>query len=417
MDKVDLEFLKDELATQLNSYQTNNFSSDLLKDVLSEKSNLYVSNAKLDNLLSSKNEWESCVDSLENHALFILDDKLRIIRANRTIEAWGWGDVTETSGTHILNLLNQKNIGNVTNEWSLLNVQKNTVWESYVSDINELYRFSYYPVRDLDSFHHDEKCFATLLITNLTNDECLTSNETKTDHKNIGSRNEFESLLEKSGSLVNTLTEKLIGSQECERKRISSELHDGVGQVLSALRYQIESVISDSKMTLKQRKNDVILNDVLNNIIVALTDLKRISVGLGSSILDDLGLVMTLKWFVNEYIKVYTGLNVDLKVTVSENDIEDENKSVIYRVVQESMNNIAKHSKANNVSILLTKLDGVILLRIEDDGCGISEDNKNKKSGLGLKSMKERALNSNAKFSIGSIASSGTVVQLHWEVD
>ena len=81
------------------------------------------------------------------------------------------------------------------------------------------------------------------------------------------------------------------------------------------------------------------------------------------------------------------------------------------------MNNIAKHSKANNVSILLTKSDRVILLRIEDDGCGISEDNKNKKSGLGLKSMEERALKSNAKFSIGSIASSGTVVQLYWEVD
>ena len=167
----------------------------------------------------------------------------------------------------------------------------------------------------------------------------------------------------------------------------------------------------------RKQKSDHVFNDVLDNIKVALSDLRRISVDLRPSVLEDLGLLMTLRWFTGEYNKVYSNLNVDLKIDASESEIKEEHKVVIYRIAQEAMNNIAKHSKAENILLSLTKSKKGLLLRISDDGSGfdLKEVKEDKDRGLGLDSMEERALKSDASFKMSSSALSGTVVQVFWE--
>ncbi len=196
-------------------------------------------------------------------------------------------------------------------------------------------------------------------------------------------------------------------------------MHDGVGQTLSALKYQVEAAIIEAKESSDSGKNDATLDNILKSATAALAELRRVSVELRPSILEDLGILMTLKWFTNEYNKVYADLNIDLQFNILELDIPDEYKSIIYRIVQESMNNIAKHSDAKNIFIHLTKSESGILLRITDDGCGfdLEKVRNDKKSGLGLKSMEERAVNSGAKFTMNSSVSSGTVVQVFWSND
>ena len=427
MEDVILKRVKEELSAQLDSYRLVNTSKDILLHFIN-KENDWVSSSfeKFDSILSAKNEWESCVDSLEHQAVIVLDDELKIIRTNRTIELWGWADVKDVRGTHIINLIKpaieHSLVNDWVNEWCQLDTQSNVEWVSNCFITDKTFRFSFYPNRDVESFYHDDSCYAVMLITDITNQKelILKSNDFNITENSQIKTNLFKKEKEKikeSEDRLHQLANKLIRSQESERKRVSGELHDGLGQLLSALKYQIESVVLESSKTSKKRKNDIVINSVLNNITTALSELRRISVDLRPSILDDLGLVMTLRWFANEFSNIYTELNVDLYIDISESDVSDENKNIIYRIVQESMNNIAKHANAKNIFIHLTKSDSGILLRVTDDGCGfdIKKTKRNKKSGVGLKSMEERAVNSGGEFKMNSIELSGTVVQVFWK--
>lgn len=427
MDDSNIKRVKEELSAQLNSYRFVNESKDILRHFINvENDELSEAYNKFESILSAKNEWESCVDCLEHQAIIVLDDELKIIRTNRTIELWGWADVKDVRGTHILNLIKpaieHDLVNDWVNEWCQLDTQSNVEWISNNYIAEKTFRFSFYPNRDIESCHHDDDCYAVMLISDITNQKLLTP---KLNDLNVAENRQIKtSLLNKekekikeSEDRLHQLAHKLITSQEVERKRVSSELHDGVGQLLSALKYQVESVVIESNQSSKKRKDDIVLTSVLNNITTALSELRRISVDLRPTILDELGLLMTLRWFVNEYTNIYTELNVDLHIDISESDISDEHKNAIYRIVQESMNNIAKHANAKNIFVHLIKSDSGILLRITDDGCGfdIKKTKRSKKSGVGLESMQERAVNSGGEFKMSACDLSGTVVQVYWE--
>ena len=418
MESADLKLLKDELETQLHSYRSNQFSEDLINHC-SGNTEQSVLDLDLETILSAKNEWESCVDSLEHQAMIILDHELKVVRVNRTVEIWGWGSVTDVCGTHVLTLINPALENDTVNDLVQLDIQANTEWESHNSVTDRKYRFSFYPNRDIDSFHHDDSCYAVLLVSDITIKKLplVNSNIINRRKKDLFDKDYRSDLAVKTEKRMHQLAEQLINSQEDERKRVSSELHDGVGQILSALKFQIESVVSESNNTSKQRKNDVVLSNVLDNIKVALTDLRRISVDLRPSVIDDLGLLMALKWFVGEYIKVYKDVKVDLQLDVQESTLSDKNKNIIYRIIQEAMNNIAKHAHAENIFLQLTKSENGLLLRISDDGHGfdLDEVKKSESKGLGLKSMEERALDSGANFTMSSNPSSGTTIQIFWK--
>ena len=224
-------------------------------------------------------------------------------------------------------------------------------------------------------------------------------------------------LIEIAELKANKLACQLMSSQQNERERVSNELHDGIGQVLTALKFQVGTIVNEVKETSQQRKNDTVLMDVLDNVKVALSDLKHISLDLQTPIIDELGLIKSLEWFVSKYQNIYTDIEVEIQLDVYESEISDDRKNILYRIVQEAMNNIAKHAHAKNVYLQLTSSSEGLLLRVSDDGCGfdVNDKKENYNAGLGLKSLENRAVKSGAKFKIISNSYSGTIIQVFWK--
>lgn len=134
------------------------------------------------------------------------------------------------------------------------------------------------------------------------------------------------------------------------------------------------------------------------------------------ALLGDLGLLPTIGWFVRDYQKTYPHIRVEKQTEIEETQMPDPLKPVIYRILQEAMNNIAKHSKANRVSIsLMRKRGDRIELVIEDNGIGF--DTESVKKGLGLGSMRERAELSGGLFDNESVKGKGTVIRASWPIE
>jgi signal transduction histidine kinase len=141
---------------------------------------------------------------------------------------------------------------------------------------------------------------------------------------------------------------------------------------------------------------------------------RRIQMDLRPSILDDLGILATIGWFTREFQKVYSRVSVAKQISVEENEIPDSLKTVLFRVMQEAMNNVAKHSKAHLIRISLRKLRDKIELIIEDNGAGFEPESI--KKGLGLTSMRERTELSGGSLTIESTPGMGTAIKAQWPI-
>jgi PAS domain S-box-containing protein len=222
--------------------------------------------------------------------------------------------------------------------------------------------------------------------------------------------------LARTSELLRDLSSKLLSTQEAERKRIAGEIHDTLGAGLAAIKFKVEyfqqqmSEVSGAAT----ESLDILIPLIQENIDVC----RRIQQDLRPSMLDDLGLLPTLSWFCRRYQTIFTGIKVELGQTVQEKDIPDSLKTVIFRVMQEAMNNIAKHSKADLVHLSLGKRDGRIELVLEDNGQGFDMkkvlDSESTKRGLGLTSMRERTELSGGSFSVESAEGKGTVIRAIW---
>jgi PAS domain S-box-containing protein len=214
---------------------------------------------------------------------------------------------------------------------------------------------------------------------------------------------------------LSDLSEKLLLAQEDERKRIALELHDGIGQSLSAIKFGVESAIQASGEKTPQQYGEY-LQSVVDRLRDAIEEVRSISMGLRPSILDDLGLVATVGWFCREFQSTYPTISINKRVDVEDKDIPDVLKVVVFRILQEALNNIGKHAGATAVSVELSRTADTLKLRIEDDGRGISSEEFQAAKGLGLSSMKERAKLSFGRLTVDTSSSSGAVVQVVWQL-
>jgi signal transduction histidine kinase len=222
-----------------------------------------------------------------------------------------------------------------------------------------------------------------------------------------------ENALRESESQVTNLTSQLLLAEEKERKRIARELHDGLGQSLSAIAFNVRSTLE--KVGGKVKTGFESLEAIMPIIQQSIEEVRRIGMNLRPALLDDLGLLPTIEWFVRDYQKAYPGIRVEKQTEIEETQVPDPLKTVIYRMLQEAMNNIAKHSKANLVSIsLMRRKDDRTELVIEDNGIGF--DMESVKKGLGLGSMRERAELSGGSFDIESVKGRGTVIRASWPI-
>jgi PAS domain S-box-containing protein len=238
--------------------------------------------------------------------------------------------------------------------------------------------------------------------------------------QDITERKRAEELLQRSQGELRRLSAQVLSAQEEERKRIARELHDGIGQSLSALKFLLENRLQG--MEKNSLPGDLqALGSMVPMIQNAIEEVRRMQTDLRPPILDDLGILATISWFCREYEKVYADIQIERELQVQEAEIPGPLRTVIYRVLQEAMNNVAKHSRAKRVRLSLSKIkDGEIQLRVEDDGLGFDLQKalleERTGHGFGLNSMRERTELSGGSFSIESQRGRGTVLQACWRL-
>jgi signal transduction histidine kinase len=149
-------------------------------------------------------------------------------------------------------------------------------------------------------------------------------------------------------------------------------------------------------------------------------EVRRMMADLRPSILDDLGILATIGWFCREYNKVYPEIQINRDITIAEEDVPDGLKIVIFRLIQEALHNVAKHSNARGAAVSLRKTPHLLELTIEDKGQGFGFNKifqkRNPGECFGLASMKERTELSGGVFSIKSEEGKGTSVKASWSI-
>jgi two-component system NarL family sensor kinase len=215
---------------------------------------------------------------------------------------------------------------------------------------------------------------------------------------------------------LHVLSCQLIDAQEMERKKIAAELHDGIGQMMGAIKFQIEGLITAGTYDAGSCRFDQ-LRKCVENLRDAMDEVRRITMDLRPSTLDDLGLLLTIDWFCREFCNMYRGVRIAKKVTIEESNIIEERKIVIYRIIQEAMNNTAKYADATEIALELSDRDEGLYLCVRDNGRGFDINQIPGAScfhRLGLRSMRERAESSGGVFAIQSSPGRGTTVEVLW---
>jgi signal transduction histidine kinase len=210
---------------------------------------------------------------------------------------------------------------------------------------------------------------------------------------------------------------QIILAQESERKRIASDLHDGIAQTIGVAKYKVEAGVAqlakrDPGLDLKM------FDTVIDQLKLAVEELRRISSNLAPSMLDDFGICVALDWLCNEVSEQNVDIRAKCVTCVDEGATPDIIKIAIYRVVQEALNNAAKHSSASRVDVSLDSMGERVTVLIADNGSGFDLrsqlQNRQEKPGLGLRSMRERVEATGGFFDIESKPRDGVVIRAEW---
>ncbi|MBK5277554.1 MAG: PAS domain S-box protein, partial [Bacteroidia bacterium] len=247
-------------------------------------------------------------------------------------------------------------------------------------------------------------CLSSVVKLDWGNEACLLSiikdvTESKRAQQEIVSMNKQ----------LRDLSTHLQNIREEERANISREIHDELGQQLTGLR--MDASWLNKKMKPREKVTGERIEGMIGLIDITIKTVRRISTELRPGILDDLGLLAALDWQSQEFEK-RTEIKTTFHSNVTELHLEKSTTSGIFRVYQESLTNVARHSGAQKVETFLSFSDNLILLTIHDNGKGINEVDISERKTLGIVGMKERALMMGGEFQINGIPGKGTTVTL-----
>jgi signal transduction histidine kinase len=201
------------------------------------------------------------------------------------------------------------------------------------------------------------------------------------------------------------LSQQLVATQEEERKKLTRELHDHVGQMLTALRMEIGRAdrargVSDSQLGQAISESKRLLNTILRSV-------RDLVMGLRPSMLDDFGLQPALEWHVRDFRRRFR-MPVVLSVRGDIDSLPDQYRTCVYRIVQEALTNVARHAQAKHAEISLQYEQNTLELLITDDGLGIDAT---RARGVGLLGIEERVRELHGEFNVQTRQPSGT--ELH----
>jgi signal transduction histidine kinase len=213
---------------------------------------------------------------------------------------------------------------------------------------------------------------------------------------------------EEAGRHMRELSQQLVAAQEEERRKLSRELHDHVGQMITALRMEIGR-IERLAASIAPRVAPAITESrqLVDNVVRTVRDL---ALGLRPSMLDDFGLQPALEWHVRDFNRRY-GLTADLTVAGALERLADPQRTCVYRVVQEALTNCARHAGATRIAVSVTANLGGLDVIVADDGVGITDERR--AAGFGLRGIEERVKELNGTMTIEGASGRGTTLTVH----
>ena len=198
---------------------------------------------------------------------------------------------------------------------------------------------------------------------------------------------------------------------------MAQELHDSIGQSLSAVKFMVERALDEQEELVPGLERGKTLQAVVPVIQGAVEEVRRISMALRPTTLDDLGLLATIAWFTREFQVTYPNLAVVRQIEVEEFEVPDSLKTNIFRILQEAMNNAAKYSQATTVTVVLRQVLRDLQVMVVDDGIGFKTAERRTPDltgGFGLVSMQERAELFGGSLIVTSSPGEGTVILARW---
>jgi PAS domain S-box-containing protein len=225
--------------------------------------------------------------------------------------------------------------------------------------------------------------------------------------RDIAERRDFEEKLKQRTNQLRNLASKLQSVREEERKMISREIHDELGQMLTVLKIQI-SLLSN-----KITDNDLIkskFKSVEKLIDNSIESVQKIASKLRPGLLDELGLIPAIEWQTQDFMEK-TGIDCECTLPKEEIDLDQEKSTALFRIFQESIFNSARHANASKIFINLHELNNYLILEVIDNGKGITQNQLGDPKSLGLLGMKERALIFGGSVEIKSSMNNGTTVK------
>lgn len=228
----------------------------------------------------------------------------------------------------------------------------------------------------------------------------------------IEERKRIEQKLRESKQELRLMSRRTLETLEADKQAVAKELHDSIGASLAAIKFSLEDRLS--AMQSVPNADTLSLEKIVSYLLYTIKETKRISAALRPTTLDDLGLLATIDWFCREFATIYKEIEITHDISIQESELSDAMKIVIYRILQESMNNSARHANASNIHFSLNRYSDGVQMTVKDDGHGFEPQSKlfstDPLSGYGIEGMRERAELCGGQFEIESRQGGGTKI-------
>lgn len=348
--------------------------------------------------IGERDLWISGFEKI-NDSVFILDEGLRILLCNKpAIDRYGY-TYEELKKLKISDLKNESDSTNINEFFQNISLHKSAIYNTK----HKTKEGREFPVTVVTS---KSSQFGKIYYIHVSSDI-----SEKLEQENIIKKN--EALLRKTNKTLHYLLKNFQKKVEEEKKTISREIHDQLGQELTAIKMDVsilnKNILKINDPDLREEMHNEInsINSLVNR---AVNSVRELATKLRPGVLDKLGLAEAIRWIAKDYSS-RGQLEFDININSEDIEIDDDKATNIFRIFQEALTNIVRHSGATKVELKLIKEGNNLYININDNGKGISPEILENRDSIGLYSIEERANSMEGKLHIKSEIGKGTSIE------